>query len=163
MSNPDRLLADMVQWVRLREVQLETARMLRDEKRRELDSLTHAMNVRQTEFDSEERRIQQIKNWTAGPQTQFMPRLLNYLHAHQDMLADRLERCEYALLDDRNRVLAATKELAVVQQQWLQAGQRVETAKQLLFDARKRSAVMAESRLEQELDTSTPCVRSVMT
>ena len=162
MTTLDHRLADMLQWVRLREAQLETARLLRDEKRRALDSLIEAMNLRQAELKAEQRRVREIKDWTAGAHTQSMPRLLNHLHAHHDLLADNVERCEYALLDDQQRVQAAGKALEAAQAQWSQAGQRVETAKQLLSDARKRSVVATENRLERELDSSMRCTRSVM-
>lgn len=162
MTTLDHRLADMLQWVRLREAQLETARLLRDEKRRALDSLIEAMNLRQAELKAEQRRVREIKDWTAGADTQCMPRLLNHLHAHHDLLADNVERCEYALLDDQQRVQAAGKALEAAQAHWSQAGQRVETAKQLLSDARKRSVVATENRLERELDSSMRCTRSVM-
>ncbi len=162
MNTPDNRLADMLQWVRLREAQFETARLFRDEKRRALESSMEAMKDRQTKLNSEQRRLQQLKDWTGGAHTQSMPRLLNHLHAYQDMLADRLERCEYALIDERNRVASATKELEMAQAQWSLAGQRIQTAKQLLSDARKRSVVLAENRLERDLDLSTRCAWSVM-
>jgi chromosome segregation ATPase len=162
MSSPHYKLAQITQWVRLREAQLETARLLRDEKRQALDASIEAMNRRRTELDAERQTLKDLKDWTTHPQRESMPRLLDHVHARQADLTDRIERCEYALIDDENHVAAATKDLETAQAQWSKATQRVEIARKLLADARKMVALVADRRFENETDASTSSLRSVM-
>jgi len=149
MTLEQQRLEQARQLLRLRLLREELARRERLQAERERLAAAQAVREREAEVaghrDARANLLQR-----AVQQAHELPRLAPYFGARRDELDDRLERAEYALIDDEEALEAATTQLAEASDRWRAARTREEAAQHLLARARREDRQANERRAERE-------------
>lgn len=144
--------ADGQQWLRLRELRVQRARQAVAEAVRDERQARAAVESREAAIERSRQRLAELARHWAGPGCPAMPRWGDQVQAHRDALADRLERDEYALLDERDSLLQAEQASAQRRAELLRAQAR-EAAVLTTLKAQRRDLQRArEERAEQDAE-----------
>jgi flagellar biosynthesis chaperone FliJ len=81
-----------------------------------------------------------------------LPRWSEVTTAHQERLADQLERAEYALIDDERALEAAQEKLQQARSELTRALAREDAVRGLADEAKRCRAQLREQRAEREVD-----------
>lgn len=140
------------QWLRLRALRVERARAA-------VRSAEQAEAVARAAVDERQRRIAQtrasmaalVQGWS-GARGAALPRWNAAVSAWRESLADRLERDEYALIDDERALEEALDALQQARAGLVRAMARREAVGELLQQSRREAGRRQELRLEHEQD-----------
>lgn len=91
-----------------------------------------------------------------------LPRWADLAQAQREVLEDRLERAEYALIDDEEDLLRADRGLDQAGQAWRQALARRDGAEQALQRARSGLAAALAQQAEREDPTPNPATAGAL-
>jgi hypothetical protein len=134
---------------RLRQLREERALRLRAEAQRECDAAQAAVRQREAEL-AEQRQARSDLLHRAVHEAMHLTRLAPYLSARRDDLDDKLERAEYALIDDVEALEEASAGLHQASLRWRAARARDDAASDLLARARCDQRQAIEGRAERE-------------
>lgn len=144
--------SDGQQWLRLRELRVQRARQALAMALAEEHRARAAVESREAAIQRSRMRLTDLARHWGGPGSEAMPRWGSQVQAHRDALADRLERDEYALLDDRD-ALRQAEDLTCQRRTELARAQARETAVQTALQTQRRSRQRArEERAELETE-----------
>lgn len=144
--------ADGRQWLRLRQLRVQRARQALAEAQAAERQAQQAIQARQALIDASRERLDALARHWGGPGSADMPRWGAQLAAHRAALSERLERDEYALLDEEEALTAAS---ATVQQRRaeLARAQAREDAVDATLQAQRRTTAQArEQQAELEAE-----------
>jgi hypothetical protein len=134
---------------RLRELREAQARRARAIAQAEHAAAQAAVLRRQAEVQGHRDAREQLLHSAVHDAEQFA-RLVPYLSARQDDLDDKLERAEYALIDDEETRDDAEREFDAAHGHWRAQHARHDAALDLLARARREQAQAGERRAERE-------------
>jgi hypothetical protein len=144
------------QLLRLRTLRVQRARELCARAQAEVEAAAQVVEQRQRSIVSLREEIETLAHAIVNELAPRLPRWRDIAVAQRERLADRLERAEYALIDDeralehaRERALSARSELA-------RALAREDAVRGMAHDARRAHALAMEQRLERESDDQIP-------
>lgn len=149
-ARPALSAADGRQWLRLRQLRVQRARQALAQAQAEAAQARAAVDEREQRIAAGRVRLAELARHWGGAGSADMPRWGEQLKAHRESLAERLERDEYALLDEQEALAQAE---AAVQQ--LRAALARAEARESAVDAtlkdQHRQTLMARDR-EAELE-----------
>jgi hypothetical protein len=138
--------------------QLCTLRALRVQRAREgvaqaqveVDRAAAAVVQRQHEIERARRAIEQLKHAVVTSLAPVLPRWSHITTAQQERLADRLEREEYALIDDEHALEQAQEKLQEARAALTRALAREDAVRGLANETRRAHARERERRAERD-------------
>ena len=147
-----REIDDLRQLLRLRELREDAARRAHEASRVQRDEALRAVQERDALLQQQRAQRSDLSAYTAGAGASAMPRLAGYASARRDLLDDRIERNEYALIDDEEALAEAERHLQQASDAWAQARARTQAVETLGDSTRRRALRAAEQRAERELE-----------
>jgi hypothetical protein len=138
--------------------QLERLRQWREQRRheeraqaeREREAAQAAVHRREAELAGHREARSGLLQRAVQHDAAQLARLAPYLSASREDLDDKLERAEYALIDDEEALGEAVQALDAARARWLAAHARHQAASDLLARARLEHRHAAERRAERE-------------
>lgn len=152
MNTPAHDLHDLTQLQRLRELREAAARRACAELRRARDEAVVAIAQRQQAIHLLRRDIAAQARHLVGEGATALPQLSGMAAAHREWLDDRLERAEYALIDDEDALEAAEARLAEAEAALRRCSAQCQAVQDLRADARRRLLRLQDQKLERELE-----------
>ena len=104
--------ADGRQWLRLRQLRVQRARHALQQAQQALHEAEAAAARREALIAESRDRLAALAQHWSGPGSADLPRWGSQVKAHREALEERLERDEYALLDENEAVAAARETCA---------------------------------------------------
>lgn len=144
--------ADARQWLRLRQLRVQRARLALGQAQAEEAQARAAVAARQARVEQGRARLQALAQHWGGPGSADMPRWGGQLQAHRDAVSERLERDEYALIDEQE---ALDRAEAVVRQRRAElsrAQAREDAVDATLKDRHRQALRVREEQAELEAD-----------
>ena len=139
------------QWLRLRQLRVQRARQALAEAQAREREAQAAVADREARIAQARARLADLANHWGGPGSVDMPRWGEQMKAHRESLAERLERDEYALMDEQEDLQRAA---GVVRERRaeLNRAQARETAVDATLKDQRRALLLARDQ-QAELDT----------
>lgn len=147
-----RVIGELRQLLRLRELREDAARRAHELCRTRRDDALRAVREREAELQAQRTERDELAAYTAGDGASAMPRLAGYASARRELLDDRIERNEYALIDDEEALADAERELQQAREAWSQARARTQAVGDLRERTSRHAAHASEQRAERELE-----------
>jgi hypothetical protein len=144
------------QWVRLRSLRVERARAAVRQAGRAEAAARAAVEARQRRIDASQAAMAALARDWSGPHSTAWPRWNAALIGWRETLADRLERDQYALIDEERTLEEAMDALQRCQALLVRAMARQEAVGELVQQARREAGRALERRAEREQDERTP-------
>lgn len=142
--------ADGRQWLRLRQLRVQRAREALARAQADEGRARAAVDEREARIEQGRARLDDLARHWGGPGSADMPRWGGQLQAHREALAERLERDEYALLDEQETLEQAQAAVRQRRAELARAQAREDAVDATLKDQR-RQLRQARERLA-ELD-----------
>lgn len=152
MNAPAHDLHDLSQLQRLRQLREEAARRQCAALHQARDEARVAIALRQQAIHELRRDIAAQARHLAGEGASALPQLGRIAAAHREWLDDRLERAEYALIDDEDALEAAEARLAEAEAALRRCSAQCQAVQDLRDDARRRLLRLQDQKLERELE-----------
>jgi hypothetical protein len=155
-TGPPRALAQLR---RLRDVRVAAAEAAVRQERDACAQAAAAVEARLGEIAAHRDGVQRHARYTVGEGAADLPHLATVFTGFREQVDERLERSEYALIDDEEALEAAQRRLAERQQAWRREQSRRDGVDDLLVRSRRAEARQVERQAEQdadELPTRTP-------
>lgn len=140
------------QWLRLRQLRVQRARQALAQAQAQEHQARAAVEDREARIQQGRELIVALAAHWGGPGSAGMPRWGLQVQAHGEALAERLERDEYALLDERETLEQA---LALVRQRRAELGRaqaREDAVEATLKDERRRHEQARDQQAELEAE-----------
>jgi chromosome segregation ATPase len=137
---------------RLRTLRVQRARERCGQARGEVDEALQAVRRRQQQIEHSRRAIDTLANDIVHALAPRLPRWSSTIAAQRDYLADRLERDEYALINDEQQLEEAQERLQQARAQLTRALAREDAVRGLADQTRHEFALAHERRTELELE-----------
>lgn len=147
-----REIGELKQLVRLRELREDAARRAHEVCRTQRDEARRAVREREAELQAQRAQRDDLAAYTAGDGASAMPRLSGYASARRDLLDDRIERNEYALIDDEEALAEAERALQRAREDWARARARTQAVETLRDTTTRGAARAGEQRAEREVE-----------
>lgn len=146
---------DARQWLRLRQLRVQRARLaLALAQAGERQALA-AVQDRELRIQQGRALIAELVLHWGGPGSADMPRWVHQVQVHGEVLAERLERDEYALLDERETLEQAQAEVRQRRADLARAQAREDAVDATLKDQRRQTRQTRER--QAELETEDAC------
>ncbi len=138
------------QWLKLRALRLERARSALEAAREaeadcQREVLTRRERIAATRADIHDLAVAVVDRWAAE-----MPRWADTVEIHRDVLVERLERDEYALIDDERKLEAAQEHVRQCQADVARAENRESAVLTLVAGMRRQALQQQELLVERE-------------
>lgn len=144
--------SDGRQWLRLRQLRVTRARTaFAQAQQQECDALA-AIAQREARIADSRGRLAALAQHWGGAGSADMPRWGLQLQAHRDAVAERLERDEYALLDEQETLEQARTAVAQRRAELARAQAREAAVDATLTDQRRLLRLAREQRAELEAE-----------
>lgn len=143
------------QLLRLRTLRVQRARERCSEAQAEVEQAAHVVHERQRDIERSQRAIETLAHKVVRALAPTLPRWVAVAAAERERLADRLERDEYALIDDEQRLEQAQERLQQERARLTRALASEDAASGLADEARRAEALSRERRIECELQDQT--------
>lgn len=153
--NPARLAlsnADARQWLRLRQLRVQRARQALARAQAEEGRAHAAVQSREAQVEQGRTRLAGLLSHWGGPGSVDMPRWCAQVQAHREALAERLERDEYALLDEREALEQAQGVVRQRRAELARAESREAAVDATLKDQRRQARQAHEQHAELEAE-----------
>lgn len=144
--------ADGRQWLRLRQLRVQRARQALAQAQAAHDQALAAVRARQASIERHRTSVVELALHWGGPGSAAMPRWGRQVQAHGEALAERLERDEYALLDEREALEQAEAEVARRRADLARAQAREDAVDATLKDQRRQTLMAREQQAELEAE-----------
>ncbi|MGM9482131.1 hypothetical protein ACS5PN_13165 [Roseateles sp. NT4] len=140
------------QWLRLRQLRVRRAlQALQQAQSREMQARL-AVDIREAAIDFGRTRLAELAQHWGGPGSVDMPRWGEQLKIHREVLADRLERDEYALLEEQETLEQAQTEVARCRTDLARAQAREDAVDATLKDQRRQDLQAREQQAELDAE-----------
>ncbi|WP_457444452.1 hypothetical protein [Roseateles sp. P5_E4] len=143
------------QWLRLRQLRVQRARLALAQAQAEERQAVAAVEDREARIEQGRRLIVELAFHWGGAGSADMPRWVHQVQAHGEALAERLERDEYALLDERETLGQAQAEVQRRRADLARAQAREDAVDATLKDQRRQASQAREQ--QAELETEDAC------
>ena len=144
--------ADGRQWLRLRQLRVQRAREALTQAQREEAQARAVVQDREARIDQGRTLISALARHWGGEGCIDMPRWGEQLQAHREALAERLERDEYALLDEQESLSGAQATVRQRRAELVRAEAREAAVDATLKDQRRQASRAHEQRAELEAE-----------
>jgi multidrug resistance efflux pump len=140
------------QWLRLRQLRVQRARQALARAQAEEGQARAAVNAREVQIEQGRARLTGLLSHWGGPGSADMPRWGDQVQAHREALAERLERDEYALLDERETLEQAQGVVRERRADLARAESREAAVEATLKDQRRQARQAHEQQAELEAE-----------
>jgi hypothetical protein len=140
------------QLVRLRGLRVQRARERVAQAQAEVALAAEAVRSRQQQIERVRRSIEELQHAIVTSLAPSLPRWSGVTGAQQERLADRLERDEYALIQDEHGLEAAQEKLQEARAELTRALAREDVVRDLAKKARRARLSDRERRAERDLE-----------
>jgi hypothetical protein len=144
--------ADGRQWLRLRQLRVQRARQALAQAQAALGQALAAVQAREASIARHREQIVALALHWGGPGSVAMPRWGRQVQAHGEALAERLERDEYALLDERETLQQAEGAVRERRADLARAQAREDAVEATLKDQRRQLSQAREQQAELEAE-----------
>lgn len=144
--------ADARQWLRLRQLRVRRARQALAEAQAAQVRAEAAVEDRELRVVQGRRRLDELARHWGGPGSVDMPRWGGQLQAHRDALSERLERDEYALIDEQEALDRALADVRRRRGELARAQAREDAVDATLKDRDRQALRAREEQAELEAD-----------
>lgn len=144
--------ADARQWLRLRQLRVQRARQALAQAQAEETQAQAIVDERRACIDRSRAGLAELALRWSGPRSADMPRWGGQLKLHREALADRLERDEYALLDEQEALEQAQATVARRRAELARAQAREDAVDATLKDQRRQDQQAREQQAELEAE-----------
>lgn len=144
--------ADARQWLRLRQLRVQRAREALAQAQAREAAARAAVQAREDAIEQRRRHLDGLARHWGGPGSVDLPRWAGQLQAHRDALHERLERDEYALLDERETLDEAQAAVRQRRADLTRAQAREEAVDATLADHRRQRGLGREQRAELDAE-----------
>jgi uncharacterized protein YukE len=144
--------ADARQWLRLRQLRVQRARQALARAQAEEGQARAAVGAREAQIEQGRARLAELLSHWGGPGSVDMPRWCAQVQAHREALAERLERDEYALLDERETLEQAQAAVRLRRAELARAESREAAVDATLKDQRRQVRQAREQQAELEAE-----------
>ncbi|HEY0953906.1 MAG TPA: hypothetical protein VGE36_04060 [Roseateles sp.] len=153
MTQPAALsAADGRQWLRLRQLRVQRARTALLAAQQQVRDAQAAIAAREASIQGHRERLDALARHWGGAGSVDMPRWGQQLQAHRDSVAERLERDEYALMDEQEALATAQTLLAERRAELARAEARESAVDATLKDQRRQLLLAREQVAELEAE-----------
>jgi hypothetical protein len=140
------------QLVRLRGLRVQRARERVAQAQAEVALAAEAVRSRQQQIERVRRSIEELQHAIVTSLAPSLPRWSGVTGAQQERLADRLERDEYALIQDERNLEAVQERLQEARAELTRALAREDVVRDLAHQARRARVSDRERRAERDLE-----------
>jgi chromosome segregation ATPase len=147
---------DAQQLCRLRQLRVQRARDICKQAQAALAPAAAAVHRRQQQIEQGRQAIDAWSRAVVNELAPQLPRWANLIVAQRDRLRERLERDEYALIDDERQLEQAQEQLQQASAALTRALAQEDAVRGLLAQARRELAAARERRAEVELEDQGP-------
>lgn len=144
--------ADGRQWLRLRQLRVQRARQVLAGALAEERQARVAVDERTAAVEQGRARLAELAQHWGGAGSVDMPRWVEQVQAHREALAERLERDEYALLDDRETLERAEARVRQCRGELTRAQARESAVDATLKDQRRQTLQTRDQQAELEAE-----------
>lgn len=144
--------ADARQWLRLRQLRVQRAREALTQAQREEAQARAAVDARMVRIEQGRALIAELARHWGGEGCVGMPRWGGQVVAHREAQAERLERDEYALLDEQETLEQAQAAVRQRRAELVRAEAREAAVDATLKDQRRQASQAREQRAELEAE-----------
>jgi flagellar biosynthesis chaperone FliJ len=137
---------------RLRSLRVQRARERIPPAQAQVEQAYAAVVQRQQQIAYLRRETVELRDAIVTTLAPRLPRWSEVTTAHQERLADQLERTEYALIDDERALEAAQEKLQQARSELTRALAREDAVRGLADEAKRCRAQAREQRAEREVD-----------
>jgi hypothetical protein len=145
-------LSEGRQWLRLRQLRVERARQALAQAQAEERQALAAVEAREARIQQGRTLIVELAFHWGGAGSADMPRWVHQVQAHGEALAERLERDEYALLDEREALEQAEGVVRQRRVDLARAQAREDAVDATLKDQRRQTRQGREQQAELEAE-----------
>lgn len=144
--------ADGRQWLRLRQLRVQRARQALAEAVAGERRARAAIDAREAAIEHGRARLAELAQHWSGPGSADMPRWAGQVRAHREAVAERLERDEYALLDERETLEQAQALVRQRRGELTRAQARESAVDATLKDQRRQTLIARDQQAELEAE-----------
>ncbi|KQW49647.1 hypothetical protein ASD88_25430 [Pelomonas sp. Root662] len=143
---------DARQWLRLRQLRVQRAREALTQAQREEAQARAVVEDREARVEHGRNLIAELARQWGGAGCVGMPRWREQVVAHREALAERLERDEYALIDEQAALARAQDAVRQRRAELVRAEAREAAVDATLKDQRRQASQAREQRAELEAE-----------
>ncbi|MGQ3096308.1 MAG: hypothetical protein ACT6RP_22860 [Roseateles sp.] len=143
---------DARQWLRLRQLRVQRAREALTQAQREETQARATVDNREARVAQGRSQITELARQWGGAGCVGMPRWREQVIAHREALAERLERDEYSLIDERETLAQAQATVRQRRAELVRAQGREAAVDATLKDQRRQASQAREQRAELEAE-----------
>jgi hypothetical protein len=143
---------DARQWLRLRQLRVQRAREALTQAQREEAQARAAVEERELRVEQGRSAIAELARHWGGEGCVAMPRWGERVQAHREALGERLERDEYALIDEQDALAGAQAHVRQRRAELARAEAREAAVDATLKDQRRNANQVREQRAELEAE-----------
>lgn len=143
---------DAAQLLRLRSLRVQRAREACAKTRLEVEQAQAVVKERQHAIERSQRQMTELADAIVTTLAPDLPRLSGLIAANRERLADRLERDEYALIDDEHALEQAQERAQQAGAELTRALAREDAVRGLAKQARRAVLHAREQRAELEIE-----------
>jgi hypothetical protein len=140
------------QLCRLRALRVQRARERVAQAQTKMERAAEAVRIRQQQIERIRRAIDDLQNAIVTSLAPSLPRWSGVTGAQQERLTDRLERDEYALVQDEHTLESAQDALQQARADLTRALAREDVVRDLAHQARRAQVAERERRAERDLE-----------
>lgn len=144
--------AEQAQWLRLRSLAVQRAERAAAEAAEAVAQAQARLAELQAEIDAQRGALRSHDHDTVHGWAPRLPRWSGTVSLHREALFERLERSEYALIDDEQALEQAEAALHAARAACQRARAREDAVHSVIAQRRRVAARLHEQRLERELD-----------
>ncbi|HEY8878603.1 MAG TPA: hypothetical protein VIN03_13635 [Roseateles sp.] len=144
--------ADGRQWLRLRQLRVQRARQALAQAQAEEAQARAVVQDREAAIEQGRAQLDALARHWGGAGSVDMPRWNGQVQAHRESLAERLERDEYALLDEREALEQAEARTGQRRAELARAQAREDAVDATLKDQRRQLLTAREQQAELEAE-----------
>lgn len=144
--------ADARQWLRLRQLRVQRARRALAQAQAEQARAQAVVDEREARIAHHRACVEELAQHWSGPGSVDLPRWGDQLKLHREALADRLERDEYALLEERETLEQAQAAVAQRRAELARAQAREDAVDATLKDQRRHQLQAREQQAELDAE-----------
>ena len=137
---------------RLRSLRVQRARERCGEARKEVERAQHAVHERMRRIERSQRAMEALSHAVVHSLAPRLPRWSAVAAAQRELLEDRLERDEYALISDERKLEEAQERLQQARAELTRALAREGAVLDLAHETRRARALAQERRVEREIE-----------
>jgi hypothetical protein len=144
--------ADAQQWLRLRQLRVQRARHALVQAQQQESQAMAAVEHREACIEQGRERLLTLALHWGGSGSVDLPRWNGQVQAHRDALSERLERDEYALIDEQEALAQAQAAVSQRRADLARAQAREDAVDATLKDQRRATLLAREQQAELEAE-----------